>query len=104
MVSELDVRSALDRVMDPHMNVSLPDMGMVRRIAVGDDGYVEVGLVFPCVGCPAWDLIQNDVKTRVGALDGVERVRVKVEWQHKWSRDDIVPEARLIAREHGYCI
>jgi len=98
------VREALDRVMDPHMNVSLPAMGMVRRVEVRDDGLVEVGLVFPCVGCPAWDLIQAELKETVGAVDGVSRVKVKVEWDHDWSRDDIAPEARIIAREHGYCI
>jgi metal-sulfur cluster biosynthetic enzyme len=56
------------------------------------------------VGCPAWDLIQNDIKRSVGGLEGVRSTKVRFEWQHEWSREDIVPEARLIAREHGYCI
>jgi metal-sulfur cluster biosynthetic enzyme len=103
-VSEVAVREALSRVMDPHMNVSLPDMGMVRRVDIEDDGLVDVGLVFPCVGCPAWDLIQAELKETVGAVEGVSRVKVRIEWNHDWSREDIAPEARLIAREHGYCI
>ena len=86
------------------MNVSLPDMGMVRRVDIEEDGLVDVGLVFPCVGCPAWDLIQAELKETVGAVEGVSQVKVKIEWNHEWSRDDIAPEARLIAREHGYCI
>jgi metal-sulfur cluster biosynthetic enzyme len=104
VVSEVAVREALSRVMDPHMNVSLPDMGMVRRVDIEDDGLVDVGLVFPCVGCPAWDLIQAELKETVGAVEGVSRVKVRIEWNHDWSREDIAPEARLIAREHGYCI
>ena len=103
-MSEAAVHEALTRVMDPHMNVSLPDMGMVRRVDIDDDGLVDVGLVFPCVGCPAWDLIQAELKQEVGAVDGVSRVKVKIEWNHEWSREDIAPEARIIAREHGYCI
>ena len=86
------------------MNVSLPDMGMVRRVDIEDDGLVDVGLVFPCVGCPAWDLIQAELKETVGAVEGVSSVKVRIEWNHEWSRDDIAPEARIIAREHGYCI
>ncbi len=104
MVSGADVRAALETVMDPHMNVSLPDMGMVRRVDVDAQGAVEIGLVFPCVGCPAWDLIQAETKESVGAVDGVTGVKVKVEWGHEWSRDDIAPDARIIAKEHGYCI
>ena len=104
LVTEADIRCALKNVFDPHMNVSLVDMGMVRRIEVSPEGRVEVGLVFPCVGCPAWDLIQTDIKSKVGGLPGVTLTKVRIEWQHDWSREDIAPSARLIAREHGYCI
>jgi len=75
VVTEGAVAEVLNGVMDPHMNVSLPDMGMVRRITVSEDGDVDVGLVFPCVGCPAWDLIQNDIKRSVGALAGVRSTK-----------------------------
>ncbi len=104
MVTVDQVEKALGAVYDPHLNVNLHDMGMVRRVEVFDDGKVEVGLVFPCVGCPAWDLIQNDIKKVVTPLDGVNRVKVNVEWQHQWNRGDITPEARLIAKEYGYVI
>ncbi len=104
MVSGAEVQAALETVMDPHMNVSLPDMGMVRRVDVDEQGAVEIGLVFPCVGCPAWDLIQAETRESVGAVSGVTKVKVKVEWGHEWSREDIAPSARIIAREHGYCI
>jgi metal-sulfur cluster biosynthetic enzyme len=104
VVSEGAVRAALDTVMDPHMNVSLPDMGMVRRVDIDEHGLVDVGLVFPCVGCPAWDLIQAELKQAVGEVEGVSRVKVKIEWKHEWNRNDIVPAAQIIAREHGYCI
>jgi len=104
VVNESAVRAALDTVMDPHMNVSLPAMGMIRRVDINESGVVGLGLVFPCVGCPAWDLIQSEVKQAVGAVAGVTRVKVKVEWHHEWNRNDITPDARIIAREHGYCI
>jgi len=99
-----EVRDALDQVYDPHMNVSLADMGMVRRLEVSPEGKVEVGLVFPCVGCPAWDLIQNDIKKAILPLIGVNKVKVCIEWHHDWNREDITPEARIIAKEHGYVI
>jgi|TARA_B110000495_G_C22754208_1_gene441764 metal-sulfur cluster biosynthetic enzyme len=104
VVTVEEVKAALEEVYDPHMNVSLLDMGMVRRVEVSDQGKVDIGLVFPCVGCPAWDLIQNDIKQTLSPMEGVTRVKVSVEWHHAWNRDDIKPEARLIAKEHGYVI
>lgn len=103
-MTEAQIRGALEDVIDPHFNVSLTAMGMVRRVETHDDGRVEVGIVYPCIGCPAWDLIQHDIRSRVSALPGVSRVRVKVDWEASWDRSDMSTEARAFAREHGYAI
>ena len=96
--------SALRDVMDPHFNVSLHDMGMIRGVDAKDDGSVEVKLVFPCIGCPAWTLIQNDIKSALLAVDGVDKVTVKVDWDQDWSREDMSSAAREHAGAHGYRI
>ena len=95
---------ALRHVMDPHFNVSLHDMGMVRGVKTDADGAVEVKLVFPCIGCPAWTLIQNDIKSRLQSVDGVSKVSVKVDWDEDWSREDMSKAARAHAANHGYRI
>ena len=105
MVVETDkLDSALRDVMDPHFNVSLHDMGMVRGVKMDDAGAVEVKLVFPCIGCPAWTLIQNDIKSRLGSVEGVNKVSVNVDWDEDWSRDDMSKAARAHAANHGYRI
>ena len=50
------------------------------------------------------DALEAELKETVGAVEGVSLVKVKIEWNHEWSRNDITPEARIIARDHGYCI
>ena len=98
------VFDALEAVLDPHMKVSLREMGMLHRVEVGEDGCVEVGITFPCIGCPAFDLIQADIKRAVSALEGSRTVRVKVDWDAKWRREDMADSARERARTHGYSI
>ncbi len=98
------VDEALRGVLDPHFNVSLHEMGMVRRVEIANDGAVEVGIVYPCIGCPAWSLLQNEIKDRVGDVDGVSGVRGKVDWESDWDRSDMSPAAREYARQHGYRI
>ena len=98
------VAEALKGVKDPHMDVALPDMGMVRGVEVSPDGAVTVGIVYPCMGCPAYEMIQWDIKKRVGAVDGVRTVKVKIAWGEKWQKSDIAPCAREHVKPYGFQI
>ncbi len=103
MVREADIREVLERVTDPHFNVTLREMGMIRSVKTEADGFVEVGIVFPCIGCPAWEMIQGEIRARVMEVEGVSRARVRVLWE-KWDRNDMSDAAREYAHEHGYVI
>ena len=98
------VSDSLASVLDPHMGVNLADMGMLRRIDVAENGDVEVGLVFPCIGCPAFDLIKADVRKSAASVEGVNSVRVKIDWDEDWKKSDMASSARERAHEHGYVI
>ena len=98
------VETSLKTVMDPHMGVNLADMGMLRRIDVNEEGDVEVGLIFPCIGCPAYELIKADVRKSASGIEGVRSVKVKIDWDENWDKSDMAVSARERARVHGYVI
>ena len=98
------VRAAIGRVLDPHINVNLDEMGMVSDISVGDEGDVEVSIVFPCLGCPAYTMLKEQVRHQVARVDGVKSVRVKVDWEAHWDRSLMSDRAKLYAQQHGYRI
>ena len=98
------VHQALARVKDPHMDVALPDMGMLRDVTVGSDGAVTVAIVYPCMGCPAYEMIQWDIKKQVGEIEGVSAVKVKIAWGEKWQKSDIAPCARAHVKDYGFQI
>lgn len=95
------VRHALHDVMDPHMNVSLFDMGMIKRLQA-TEGAITVGIVFPCIGCPAWQTLQQEIRQKVASVPGVASVKVRIEWDEVWKRDDMSIEARERASTYGY--
>ncbi|HUT50679.1 MAG TPA: iron-sulfur cluster assembly protein [Alphaproteobacteria bacterium] len=98
------VAEALKTVKDPHMDVGLPEMGMVRGVEVSAQGAVTVAIVYPCMGCPAYEMIQWDIKQRVGAVEGVSAVTVKIAWGEKWRKSDIAPAAREHVKGYGFQI
>jgi len=104
MVAENAVRAALDGVMDPHMNISINAMQMVRSIDISPEADVAIGIVFPCIGCPAWTMMQNDIKEAVANLPGVRSIKVQVQWDEPWRKSDLSPATRKHIRSFGYQI
>jgi len=103
-LSDRTVRDALKAVIDPHFSVSIEDMGMLRGIEFPDEGAVLVKIVVPCIGCPAWSVIQSDIKQAVMALQGVKKVSVKTDWAGEWKKSDMSPLVFEKAVSHGYRI
>ena len=104
VVSTETVRAAVGRVLDPHINVNLDEMGMVSDISIGNEGDVEVSIVFPCLGCPAYTMLKEQVRHQISRVDGVKSVRVKVDWEGRWDRSQMSDRARHYAQQHGYRI
>lgn len=75
MTTETAIRKALEGVMDPELHKSLIELGMVRDVRL-EAGRVNITLALTTLGCPLRGQIVDDVKTTVGALDGVTAVDV----------------------------
>lgn len=103
-VLERAVRDAMAQVMDPHLGASLLDMGMVSGVRVDPSRHALVSLVFPCVGCPAMELIQHDAKAAAEAVPGVAGATVKLDWAAAWSKASMSEAAKQRAKAHGYVI
>ena len=72
-----DVRTALERVIDPELRRPITDLDMVEDVQVSD-GTVSVSILLTTPGCPLRDTIAADVRQAVGELEGVMRVNVRM--------------------------
>ena len=97
--TEEEVRDALREVFDPEYPVSLVDLGLIRGIEV-DGSRAHIKLTYTCMGCPAMDMIQDDVRERLLEMSGVEEVDIEVVWP-TWSKRDITPLGRKQLKEVG---
>jgi metal-sulfur cluster biosynthetic enzyme len=87
------VWKALASVQDPEYPVGIVDLGMVYGVRIAQ-GVVDVTMTFTSIGCPAMDLLCGDVRQALGALPGVQDVRVTVAWSPPWTRDRITERGR----------
>ena len=93
------LRQALKDVLDPEYPISVVDLGLIRSAAL-EGATAKIQLTYTCMGCPAMDLIQDDIRDRLLALEQVERVEIEVVWDG-WSRKDISREGAIRLREIG---
>ena len=82
-----EVRDALREVLDPEYPLSLVDLGLIRGIEV-DGSTARIRLTYTCMGCPATDMIQDDIRDRLLQMEGIEEVEIEEVWE-SWSRENI---------------
>ena len=104
MITEDQIREALAGVTDPELPVSIVDLGMVYGIAVDDAGRVAIELTFTSIGCPAMDMLLEDVDRAVRALDGVSDVAVDVVWSPPWTKARLTPRGRYALMAYGLSV
>lgn len=105
MVDERDIREVLATIPDPEMPLSIVDLGIVEAVRVtplaGDAVRAEVDIVPTFIGCPALDMIRDEIRAKVGVLDGVVKVAVRFLNDPPWSTDRITEAGRAALREFG---
>ena len=104
VVLRKEVEAAVGRVLDPHINVPLTEMGMLSDICVEAGGAVEVSLALPCMGCPALTMLKENVKRQVRRVEGVTDVAVRIDWEARWDRSMMSERAKTFAASSGYRI
>ena len=68
-----EIHSALAAVKDPELHRTLPELGMVKSVAVqGDTAILEIYLTI--AGCPMKDQLTRDIEKSVLAVSGISRV------------------------------
>ena len=72
------IRDAVAVINDPHMGISIVDMGIVQDISVdGDEAKIVIKPTNP--GCMSVTRIAADAKTQAEKVEGVSKVVIVVE-------------------------
>lgn len=73
--TENQIYAILDQVMDPELNHSLVELGMIRDIDV-DDGRVQIELQLTTPHCPFAGEIEQRIRSALLEMDAVNEVAI----------------------------
>lgn len=74
--------------MDPELHKSLVQLNMVKGINI-DGGKVSVAVALTTKSCPLQDVIADDVREKVGEIEGVREVHVELAEMTREQREEL---------------
>jgi len=93
------VMAALGRVVDPEIGISIVDLGLVNSLRIDSSGAVKVTIILTIRGCPYVQNLGAQAAKKVIAVQGVRKVRVRLDPTLPWDPSHLSPEARELYRK-----
>ena len=88
------VLEALKNVYDPELGLNIVDLGLVYDVQVDDDGGVDIQYSFTTMGCPIGPLIEDQMRSFLRGVAGVEEVRPEFVLRPPWTPEMMSDEAK----------
>jgi metal-sulfur cluster biosynthetic enzyme len=103
--AEARLWAALRDVEDPEIPISVVGMGLIVSLAYREhERAVAIELTFTAMGCPAMDMIQDDIRERLLREPDVDAVWIEITWDPVWTRSRIREESRETMRRLGIVV
>ena len=96
-LTEEAVRNQLEEVIDPELNISIVDLGLVYQIKLKKGGKVYIQMTLTSLGCPLYETIENDIENALKKI-GVSRKNVEIDltFDPPWSMDTMSERAKAM--------
>ncbi len=92
---EEGIIAMLKTVYDPEMPVDVYSLGLIYKVEVDDAGVVDIDMTLTAPNCPMGDFMFEDIRQKVGSVDGVTEVKVNLVFEPEWNITMMTDEAKL---------
>ena len=92
---EEQILRMIKTVFDPEIPVNIYDLGLIYGIEIKEDGICDITMTLTAPSCPAGDFLVEDLKQKVGSVEGIKNVNVNIVFEPQWNKDMMSEEAKL---------
>jgi FeS assembly SUF system protein len=85
----------LKSIFDPELPVNIYDLGLIYKVDISDNGYVQITMTLTAPSCPAAQSLPVEVDQRIREVEGVTDVNVMITWTPKWEKSMMSEVAAL---------
>jgi len=94
MVTKTDIIKKLKLVMDPELQISVYDLGLIYSISIHKRGAVKILMTLTSVGCPLFATIRSEMETKIKKIKGIASVDIELTFEPAWNMDKMSTEAK----------
>ena len=90
------VLKKLEQVMDPELNISIVDLGLVYGIKI-EDKKIKIIMTLTTIGCPLVGMIQSEIKeviSKIGFKN--ENIIIELTFDPPWSMEKMSKKGRKV--------
>jgi FeS assembly SUF system protein len=95
MQTEVQIVRVLRNIYDPEIPVNIYDLGLIYEVSIDEAGKAMILMTLTAPGCPMVDELIAEIHEKVGELEGIAGVEVKLTFNPPWNRDMMSDEAKL---------
>lgn len=92
---EADVIQVLRTCYDPEIPVNIYELGLIYRIEVHPDGYVEIDMTLTSPACPVAGSLPLEVERKIRMIPEVRDVKINLVWEPVWNKDMMSDAAKI---------
>jgi FeS assembly SUF system protein len=89
------VVAALKTVYDPEIPIDIYELGLIYGVRIAEDRSVRVEMTLTSPACPSAEAMPLEVKEKIAAIEGLEKVNVDIVWDPPWTPEQMTEAARL---------
>lgn len=95
-ISEKEVLRKLEEVLDPEINISIVDLGLVYGVKTKDKR-VTITMTLTTIGCPLISLIESDIRSKLKEIGIMEEdVVIDLTFDPPWSMEKMSEKAKAL--------
>ncbi|MBI5029605.1 MAG: metal-sulfur cluster assembly factor [Chloroflexi bacterium] len=94
---------ALAEVNDPEFPMSVVDLGLIYGVAQEKET-VNIKITFTAMGCPAMDMILDDIRVRLLQEPNVRNVQFEIVWDPPWNKSRLSDHGRELLKMWGIAV
>lgn len=96
-LSEEKIKEQLEQVLDPELNISIVDLGLVYEINIKEDDSILIKMTLTTMGCPLFETIEQDVKSALKQIQiPEEKVKIELTFDPPWSMERMSERAKAM--------
>lgn len=91
------IQTTLEDVLDPELNISIVDLGLVYEITISEENKVTIRMTLTTIGCPLFSLIETEIRNKLQTLGVKDNdITIDLVFDPPWSMEKMSERAKAM--------